>query len=102
MKGISSGDAATDKALDEIRGAIPDLEALDGLRLLENVQLTSGVTARVPHGLGRKPRGWLVVRTDSGAALGYIYDEQRTQAKTDVYLYLRAEGYSPLVSLLVF
>jgi hypothetical protein len=94
--------AAVDKAIASVHAAIPTLSVFDGARLLADVPLVSGVTKRIPHGLGRKLRGYLVVRTSTGAALGYLCDEQSTHTDTATYLYLRAEGYSPTVSLIVF
>jgi hypothetical protein len=96
-------DVATNKAIGDLRRVLDGRRGpLDGSRLLEDVELTSGVTTRIPHGLGRRLRGWLVVRIDGGAALGFVYDEQSSHTDTDRFLYLRAEGYSPTVSLLVF
>lgn len=95
-------DSKTNKALSDIRAAVADHAALDGVRLIADVQLTSGETKRIAHGLGRKLRGWIVVRTSEGNTSAYLHDEQREHPDTDVYLHLRAEGYSPVVSLLVF
>jgi hypothetical protein len=92
----------TDKALMAIQGALTGVQVLDGVRLIESVVLTGGETKVIPHGLGRKLRGYLVVKSSAGAALGYLYDEQASHSDTATYLYLRAEGYSPTVSLLVF
>lgn len=102
IKGTTVDDQKTQKALDEIRTALPPASVLDGARLLEDIQFTAGVTRRVVHGLKRKPRGYLVVRIDRGAAMAYFYDEQRSHTDTDVYLYLRFEGISPIASILVF
>ncbi len=97
-KSISTGIAAVDKALRTFHSTSSD--PFDGARLIEGVQLAAGVTKRVIHGLGRKPRGYLVVKASTGAVMSCLYDE--THADSDVYLYLRAEGYSPVVSLLIF
>jgi hypothetical protein len=103
LKPVRTKDATTTRALRSVADQMPDVSVFDGCRLVESVALESGVTKRIPHGLGRRLRGWLIVRIDSGAALGYVYDEQSTNASTsDTFLYLRAEGYSPTVSLLVF
>ena len=104
IRPIVTDDVKTNKALDEIRDGIPDLGVIDGLRLIENVQLTAGTTKVIPHGLGRKLRGWIVVRINLGANNGYLYDLQNssTSHAPEKYLYLRAEGYSPKISLLVF
>lgn len=99
---VAVKDAATEQAITAVRDSITDVSVLEGIRQIDDVQLTSGQTKRIAHGLGRKLRGWIVVRTNTAAALGYIYDEQSTAADTDVYLRLRAEGFSPKISLLVF
>lgn len=97
---VSAGDPAVDKAI-QVATAAP-ASPLDGIRLVENVVLVDGVTKRISHGLRRKLRGWIVVRTSTSDALAALHDEQATHSDTDVYLYLRANGYSPTVSLLVF
>lgn len=102
-KSPSSGDNGVDKAVGELRRVIDGMRSpLSGARILEDVELTSGTTARIPHGLGRRLRGWIVVRTNEGATLGSLHDEQADHTDTAKFLYLRAEGYSPTVSLLVF
>lgn len=68
---------------------------LDG-RLLENVVVTTTAT-EVPHGLGREPRGWLVVR--SSVALS-VY-EAAPSAYPTLNLRLTATG-TDVVSLWVF
>lgn len=101
-KFVSSGDSAVDKAIQVVHGGLSDLSVFDGARLLPDIQLTAGTTTRVPHGLRRKLRGWLIVRNNSGSTLGYVHDEQSSNSDTQKYLYLRCEGYSPVVSVLVF
>lgn len=97
---VSSGIPLVDKAIAALTSTSPS--PLDGIRLIENVSLVSGQTKRIVHGLKRKLRGYLVVKSSAGAAMGYMYDEQLLRADTDIYLYLRTEGYSPTISLLVF
>lgn len=100
-KVISTGIPSVDKA---IMAANPPTATsiLDSVRLLENVVLVDGVTKRIAHGLKRKLRGWFVVRTNAGEALGSLYDEQSSHTDTDTFLYLRADGYAPTLSLVVF
>jgi hypothetical protein len=96
-------DPTTARALRSVADLMPNVSVFDGCRLIEGVELESGVTKRIAHGLGRRLRGWLVVRIDSGTALGFMYDEQADNASlSDTFLFLRAEGYSPTISLLVF
>lgn len=97
-----TGKPDVDRAIDEVMAAMPPKTVLSGARLIENLRLASGQTHRIAHGLGRKLQGWLIVRNDSGNAAGYIYDEQSAHADTDRFLYLRVEGYTPTVTLLVF
>ena len=65
-------------------------------RLLENVVVTTAAT-EVPHGLGREPRGWIVVR--SSVALS-VYEAAPSDYPT-LNLRLTATG-TDVVSLWVF
>lgn len=96
--GLSDG--PTQKAVDDLRTALPDLGVFEGARALDGIVLQDGVTKRIVHGLGRKLRGWLVVRINSSG--GTLLDEQATHSDGKTYLYLKAVGYSPTVSLVVF
>lgn len=96
------GSPDVSQALDDLRSAVPDLGFLSGARLIEGVQLTAGSTTAVLHGLNRPLKGWLVARTNTNAAAGYLYDEQDSHPDTNKFLYLRAEGYSPKINLVVF
>lgn len=95
-------DAVTNVALGQLRASITDVSVLSGIRLLENIELTAGETRRIAHGLRRKLRGYVVVRCSASASMGHMHDEQLEHTDTDKYLYLRPEGFSPTVSLLVF
>lgn len=53
----------TERGLRELPGNL----LLQG-RLLEDVEITTG-TAKVAHGLGRRPRGWLIVDQDASATI---------------------------------
>lgn len=68
---------------------------LDG-RLLENVVLTT-TAVEVPHGLGRKPRGWILVK--SGVSI--IVYQTSESAYPELNLRLTASG-TDVVSIWVF
>ena len=99
---VSSGSVEVDRALIALQATFPDLSVFEGVRQLDGIALEDGVTRRIAHGLGRKLRGWLVVRISSGDPLSALYDEQSMHNDTDKYLYLRADGFAPTLSLLVF
>lgn len=84
---------------DAVNGLI---NLFNGARLIEDVTCTAGESTKIAHGLGRRLRGYIIVRINSGAALAYLHDEQTEHTDTDKHLYLRAEGFSPTLSLLVF
>lgn len=74
-----------------------------GARLLRAVTLTNGVTKRFAHGLGRQIQGYLVVGIRNNAAACYLDDEHDNRhTDTDTFAYIRADGASPTVDLVVF
>ncbi len=91
-------DVKTQRAIDLVKNAVPDLDVIAGLRSLGSIALVDGVQKRVAHGLGRKYRGRVVV-TQSAAA--HILDDTG-KSDTATYIYLTASGGSPTVTLLVF
>lgn len=97
IKTTSVDDPTTDRALSEIRDSIADVSVFEGARLVGPVVLVSGTQKRVTHGLGRKYRGFFVVRKSAVADL--IDDGSKTDR--DTYLYLTANG-NTTVSLVVF
>ena len=102
-KPISVSDPATQRALEDIRRNAAEPGVFAGARVLKDVQLVSGTTLKLSHGLGRRLSGWIIVSIDRGAALSFIHDEQREHSElTDRFLFLRAEGISPKVNVLVF
>lgn len=60
VKPTAAADEATTKAIDSLRSEVQARSFTDGSRLLTGVDLTDG-TNRISHGLGRKPKGYLVV-----------------------------------------
>lgn len=78
------------------------LDVFNGARPIDSVSCEAGVTKKIAHGLGRRLRGYLITRIDSGDAAAYHLDEQDQHSDTDQFLYLRFEGLSPTISLLVF
>lgn len=55
------------RAFAALQNFIESLLALDLLsgELVENVALTAGSTTQVSHGLGRKPRSWVLLDKDA-------------------------------------
>ena len=70
-------DAVTDRAVsplvDRFNETI-DIPILQG-RLLERVDITEGTTTKYRHGLGRKLRGWIIVKSNI-TDRGLVYDKQ--------------------------
>lgn len=93
---VSSGDAATDKALQAVKTTLPDLSVFEGARLVE-ANLTAGTPLRVTHGLRRKYRGFIVV----GLSAPAIITDDRTKTDINVFLYLTA-SVTAAVRLVVF
>lgn len=79
--------AEVDRVLTHVQEAARDSQAkmvaggiMDG-RLLEGVSLSTTASA-VAHGLGRRPRGWLVVDNDSGVTVYRTEWDSRTMTLT--------------------
>jgi hypothetical protein len=60
VKPTATADTGTTKAIDDLRKEVQGRSFTDGSRLLSDVDLVAG-TNRIPHGLGRRPKGYLVV-----------------------------------------
>jgi hypothetical protein len=60
VKPTAAADPATTKAIDDLRKEVQGRSFADGSRLLEGVELAAGIN-RFAHGLGRRPKGYLVV-----------------------------------------
>ena len=84
---VSSGDEATDKALQALQKTIPDLSVFEGARLVE-ATLTAGTPLRITHGLKRKYRGFLV----AGSSVAATFSDDRTKPDIDTYVYLTASA----------
>lgn len=69
VKPTATAEAGTTKAIDDLRKEVQGRSFSDGARILEAVDLVAG-TNRIPHGLGKRPKGYLVVgRRDVEAAV---------------------------------
>lgn len=68
-------------------GGIIGSEIIDGV-LLQEVDLTAGQN-EISHRLGRKLRGWVVVRQRANVG---IWDEQDSNSKPHLTLVLQASG----------
>lgn len=66
VKPTAAADAATSKAIDDLRREVQGRSFADGSRILEDVELVAGIN-RIPHGLGRQPKGYLVVGARNAA-----------------------------------
>lgn len=97
IRPVKTDDPVINKALDEIRDGLPDVEAFAGARQINKIVLVSGVQKRVAHGLGRKYRGRLIV---SQSAAAHITDDL-TKTDLDKYLYLTASA-NTTINLVVF
>lgn len=75
------------------------LPLLDGM-LIEGQVLTAAAVTKVQHGLGRKPRGWLLARANAETALYDKIDESTTYDLTRVLPIYSANAVT--VSLWVF
>lgn len=96
-------DPATARAIEDIRKLAVGRGLLTGAVEVANVQLSTTAVVRVPHKLGRKVRGWFISRvtSDPGAAFS-VWDELSQNSDTEKFLYLRAVGGAPVVTLVVF
>lgn len=60
VKPSATADSGTTRAIDDLRKEVQAKSFTDGSRLLEGIELAAGVN-RIPHGLGKRPKGYLVV-----------------------------------------
>lgn len=77
---------------------LAELRILDG-RIVEGVSLAAGVSTRVLHGLGREPRGFIVVRVRAAADTSLREDSAVSADATKITLVAAADG---LFDILVF
>ena len=83
----------SDSASEAVR-LLGSKEILNGI-LIKDIVMGNGETRDIAHKLGRKPRGWIVVDTDS---VGTI---RRTGEYTSTYITITTTG-TPTFSLWVF
>ena len=95
-----TGTAAVDIALRDIANSAADSSDALGQVFLSDLALTSGVTSKIPHKLGRKLKGWVVTRIDTTGVT--IKDLQSTNPTPNKTLWLEPAGGSPTISLMVF
>lgn len=81
---ITLSTAALQKFQENVRSSIDSIIAcpiIDGL-LIENVSLTAASTTEVYHKLGRKPKGWLIVRQRGQANIWDLQDANKNKSVT--------------------
>lgn len=100
-KQTAVADSATDRALRELRGLVDGRSFTDGAKVLTDLELTTSVQ-RIAHGLGRRPVGYLVVRTKTAAAAFVVADENDGKRDLALFLHLKTVGTAATVDLLVF
>tara|TARA_R110001583_G_scaffold139366_3_gene291537 strand:- start:1595 stop:1912 length:318 start_codon:yes stop_codon:yes gene_type:complete len=97
---VSTNDSTLSRIQERIEDAfVPVLSAsiLNG-KIIKDVNLASGTTAKISHGLGRNLSGWIVVGKN---AAQHVYDLQSSNENKDKFLHLTAGG-TVTVSLWVF
>ena len=97
---VSTNDSTLNRIQERVEDAlVPVLSSsiLDG-KIINDVDLASGSTTIVSHGLGRVLSGWIVV---SKNAAQHVYDVQSSNNNKDRFLHLTAGG-TVTVSLWVF
>lgn len=95
-------DEATNKALDDIRHCFEELLRSEAWLLaasLVDVELVSGVTKKLKHGLGRRYREVYVTPPKGPAATGLI--EELTADDPSKEVWLKATGYGATVTVSV-
>lgn len=98
--GLRSGNTEVDAVLRDLVNSAADVDEVLGQVFLENVTLSDGVTAKIPHKLGRKLKGWTVVRCNTAGVT--FHDLQDSNPKQDETLWLQPTGGSPRITLMVF
>lgn len=95
---IKTDDAELNKLQDRLEEYFRSFDfssILDG-HLLEDVALVNGSTTTVPHGLGRVPKGLILVKSDP------FTDVQEDSEADRNFLYLQATTADSTISLWVF
>lgn len=100
---MADRDLRTVRDIQELQKGLAQLPFTTGARLLPNVEFLGGITRRLPHGLGRRLQGYLVVGLRDGSALGY-FDDEHDNRHPDLakYAYITAHGMDCTADILVF
>jgi len=83
--------------VESVINPVLDSVIIDGV-ILEDIDLVSGSFTSVEHKLGRKPRGYLVIRKSAAQT---VYEEVGDYDSRKLFLKLRASG-TVTVNLWVF
>jgi len=83
--------------IEEVLNPVLNAAIIDGV-ILEDIDLVSGSFTSVEHKLGRKPRGYLVIRKSAAQT---VYEEVEDYDNRKLFLKLKASG-SVTVNLWVF
>lgn len=96
-------DSLTVKELQGLRRDLDQRGFAAGGRILRDVTFVGGETRRIPHGLGRRIEGYLVVGLRGGSALGFWTDEHDNRhPDLSKYAYIKANGMNCTADILVF
>lgn len=100
IKPRGGADKELDRLMDNLEVILEDVltRAVISGRLVEDVVVTTGQANTVNHRLGRKLRGWVVVRKSADAN---VWDEQATNELQSKELVLQSDA-TVTVSLWVF
>ena len=83
--------------VESVINPVLDSAIIDGV-LLEDIALVSGSFTSIEHKLGRKPRGYLVIRKSAAQT---VYEDAGDYDNRKLFIKLRASG-SVTVNLWVF
>lgn len=94
-----TGDAKTDAALLEVGRVLGDVNKRELLQynIIEDIAINGSTDISVKHGLGRRLKGWIVIRSNIAGGIR----ESATQGDLNTELRI-APDFSGTVSLLVF
>jgi hypothetical protein len=105
VKSSSAGSVEADKAIGGLQTQINALRngLFEKAEHLEDVVLTTTAFARIKHGLGRPPKGYIVVRQKTAPGFAYsLYDDNDNRTDARDFLYLRSIGADVTLDLVVF
>lgn len=92
---VTVDDPATQRQANTMVDAINELVTSPILRgrIIDDISTTAGQRTRVRHGLGRKLRGWMLIKS-SVTVSNHLYDEQASNSHEDreLWLYLNDGG----------